>query len=1222
MDFDDILNRINAAVISAKGKPLKDVERLVLRGAWDNQTYGEIADAAVGYTEDYLKKDVGPKLWQLLSEVIGQNTTKVTKKNIQSVLTHWVSQTETAPEGVAGGLAGGGDRPSSKRPLTPTHLVPYQALRIDVSEFYGRELEQTQLTQWIQAEGCRLVVLWGLKGMGKTTLAMKVVEHLRAQFDACAYLPLTPELTPDDFLAELAGWLWEKGQVVPDTWEKRLDWVLDQFEQRRCLLVVDNGDALFAPGQLAGSYRPGFSPYQTFLQQVGALRHRSCVLWISREKPGELALLQSNRVRSHLVADFSPTEAAAFLLPHCPLVAQPEDWQQLVQRYSGSPLVLKSLITPLQDVYRGNLRQFLEADVSFSPATQADFAPILERLTPEELTLLYWLAVAQGAIALEELNTLMIQPPLPSVVQSLLARALCQVVQTEPDQDTVLDLSPIIRHITLQQLQQVLGEELARAQPQQFHQLPLLWTTAAETIQAQQTKALLYPLAQHLRRQCSTETALNTQVQQIHQALRTHYLNQPGYGASNLIHLCQALDLSLSGVDFSRMAIWQGNLQQVSLQGANLSHVQFRDTVFATALGRDPVAACSQDGEYLAVGDHEGRLLLWKIQRGKLMRVLENGISPAVRSLAFSLDGDLLAVGSEDGSVQLWSLQATYEPDRLPGHTAPVRALAFSPRGDLLATGDDAGYLYLWDLASGMQRAVLTHPDESVQALQFDPQGNYLLSSGDQRGVYLWHVATGKPVQQFQGQATDWIKAVGFSPEAAETPEAGEEEAGGALAMGYDDRAITAWDIASGRPRWILPLAGKALLAMAVSADGRYLACSHHDRTVSLWHIPDRHPCCVLRGFVLPVWFLTFSPDSRWLITGSDYTVKIWDGETGSCLRSLWSHRYPVQCLTFGQNGSRLITGHGDALLRLWQVSAAGTFPKRIRSLSGHTAPLRTVTASPQGYWWASSSDDQTIRLWDGQTGRCDRVLTDEDMAPATVLAFSADGQWLVSGGEDALLRLWQVDTGQCLLRMEGHTSPPTALVLSRDGEFLVSGGRDRLLRIWHLRNGQCRQRLPGHQGQIHSLSLSPDDQMLLSTSHDGTACWWSMVDGKHLGTWHHPQQQWLHRGLINGAGQLIAITSDMLTLELWSILDNQRLHVLRGHTHEIWEVLVSPDQQTLATASQDEEIRIWRLDMGTCEQVLRPDRPYEGVNIRGAEGLSEPEERMLRSLGATFSFG
>jgi len=70
MEFEGIAARINQSALEEFGRPLKDVERLVLKGAWENKTYAAMAKQTVGYSEEYLKKDVGPKLWHLLSDLV------------------------------------------------------------------------------------------------------------------------------------------------------------------------------------------------------------------------------------------------------------------------------------------------------------------------------------------------------------------------------------------------------------------------------------------------------------------------------------------------------------------------------------------------------------------------------------------------------------------------------------------------------------------------------------------------------------------------------------------------------------------------------------------------------------------------------------------------------------------------------------------------------------------------------------------------------------------------------------------------------------------------------------------------------------------------------------------------------------------------------------------------------------------------------------------------
>lgn len=81
-EFEKALKFVDATVFVNTKKHLKDVQVVVLRGAWQGLTYDEIAENS-GYTAKYLKQDIGPKLWKLLSEVLGE---KVSKTNFQAAL--------------------------------------------------------------------------------------------------------------------------------------------------------------------------------------------------------------------------------------------------------------------------------------------------------------------------------------------------------------------------------------------------------------------------------------------------------------------------------------------------------------------------------------------------------------------------------------------------------------------------------------------------------------------------------------------------------------------------------------------------------------------------------------------------------------------------------------------------------------------------------------------------------------------------------------------------------------------------------------------------------------------------------------------------------------------------------------------------------------------------------------------------------------------------------
>jgi WD40 repeat protein len=82
-------------------------------------------------------------------------------------------------------------------------------------------------------------------------------------------------------------------------------------------------------------------------------------------------------------------------------------------------------------------------------------------------------------------------------------------------------------------------------------------------------------------------------------------------------------------------------------------------------------------------------------------------------------------------------------------------------------------------------------------------------------------------------------------------------------------------------------------------------------------------------------------------------------------------------------------------------------------------------------------------------------------------------------------------------------------------------------------------------------------------------------------------------------------------------VQNGQCLKVLQGHTEVVFAISFSPDGQTLASGSHDETIKLWDVKTGECLKTLRAARLYEGMNIRGAQGLTTAQQATLKALGA-----
>jgi hypothetical protein len=160
---------------------LSDLQELVFRQCWEGKTYAEIGESS-GYDTNYIK-DVGSKLWKLLSKALGE---PVTKSNLQAVLRRTQKRAEQS-----GDLRGQGDKEDKEDkgtrgqgenyqlPIT-NYQLPIQNLKskiqtrvdwgeaVDVSGFYDRTEELNTLQQSILSDRCRLVAILGMGGMGKT----------------------------------------------------------------------------------------------------------------------------------------------------------------------------------------------------------------------------------------------------------------------------------------------------------------------------------------------------------------------------------------------------------------------------------------------------------------------------------------------------------------------------------------------------------------------------------------------------------------------------------------------------------------------------------------------------------------------------------------------------------------------------------------------------------------------------------------------------------------------------------------------------------------------------------------------------------------------------------------------------------------------------------------------------------------------------------------------
>ncbi|KAM0444400.1 hypothetical protein ACHAO4_010201 [Trichoderma viride] len=99
-----------------------------------------------------------------------------------------------------------------------------------------------------------------------------------------------------------------------------------------------------------------------------------------------------------------------------------------------------------------------------------------------------------------------------------------------------------------------------------------------------------------------------------------------------------------------------------------------------------------------------------------------------------------------------------------------------------------------------------------------------------------------------------------------------------------------------------------------------------------------------------------------------------------------------------------------------------------------------------------------------------------------SAVVFSPDGQRLASGSSDNTVRVWDANSGACLQTLEGHSRSVKSVVFSPEGQRLASGSRDNTVRVWDANSGACLQTLEGHSRSVGSVVFSPDGHYGISS--------------------------------------------------------------------------------------------------------------------------------------------
>ena len=706
---------------------------------------------------------------------------------------------------------------------------------------------------------------------------------------------------------------------LPASLDQQFDQLLYYLRRQRSLLILDNMESILNGHDGSGHYRPGYEEYGQLIRRLVSDEHRSCLLVTSRERPHDLAHLEEDTPAVRFLSlSGLPIDAGCQMLAARGVDGDAATLADLVQRYSGNPLALKLAAETVDSLFAGDLPAFLQADARI----YGDIRDVLDeqfaRLSSLERELLIWLAVVREPVSYTVFRDLLAQPPAPRLVleatRSLQRRSLLETYEEG------LGLQNVVLEYTTELLIENMGRALIDCHDE----------TIASGTSHDHPRTLALPdlSTSHMNR----FALVLAQAKEYVRASQTRLLLQPV--AERLLAQC-----GVRGAE-RRLQMLLASLRAAQpapgYAAANLLHLLL-------ALGAD-LRGYDFSRLYLRQLYLRGvSLPETNFAQADIIESVFTEPFGLVYTTAFSPDGRYVAAGTSEGAIYLWQTADQQLAQVLQAHSQAIYKLAFAPtnaaRGVnelLLASASEDRSVGYWSLADPGQvrwHTRLSHPQQkSLLSAGCSPDGQRVTSVDADGQVFVWDVNVRKDTQPAQRFVTTPTRMGLVAHDAA----------GQIVAVGQREGAVQVRQVDTGKLELALTVETGPITALALSHDGRMLVTGGREGHLCLWTLPDGQLQQVVETGPAAIDALAFSPNGKMMASThgvGDHTIRLWaiDSQARLHLR-------------------HTLLGHTHII---WSVAFS---PRPASSVAGSRAATRQLLVS--------GSSDQTVRVWDTETGQ------------------------------------------------------------------------------------------------------------------------------------------------------------------------------------------------------------------------------------------------------------